>query len=161
MFLRNSEYITAHKWSHMKRLGSAVILIVAFASCLHGKPKNGRHIVLPSSSPMKACSSSRVQLWQDAPADTNAVYPAQVSFDHFINGSCPRGILALYDKSVSLDEIKAALDLRYSKWAQAGNSNIKLWRVESEKFAIQLATVEDGVKQVIYIAFTGTKCDCQ
>jgi hypothetical protein len=69
--------------------------------------------------------------------------------------------VAIYDKTVSVDEIRASLDRRYGRWALDGNrtSAVKLWRVESEKFAIQLATVGDkmeemeGMKQIIYLSF--------
>lgn len=94
----------------------------------------------------------------------------------------------MYDKSVSLQEVKAAIDQRYGKWALAENDNasvpVKLWRVEPEKFAIQLAAADkemdamtlgqalsqtprqrEKVKasevvatQVIYLAFSGSTC---
>jgi hypothetical protein len=113
--------------------------------------------------------------------------------DIFGDGSCPRGVMALYEKSVSTEDLKAALDQRYGKWALGDNatSPVKLWRVESSKFAIQLATTgkrkgkvppdealgealsrafgygdrsdvsDGGMKSVIYIAFVGTKCEAQ
>jgi hypothetical protein len=74
---------------------------------------------------------------------------------------------ALYDKSIPLDDIKAAIDKRYGKWAvpEFANSPLKLWRVEPEKFAITLSTAdkkdekrniaEAGTKQALYIAFGG------
>jgi hypothetical protein len=113
--------------------------------------------------------------------------------DIFGKDNCPRGILALYEKSVSMEEINAALDQRYGKWAQGSNAAlpVKLWRVEPEKFAIQLAVTHDrtkevsgdeafafafsqvfeqsersnvaeaGMKQVIFLAFVGTMCGSQ
>jgi len=74
---------------------------------------------------------------------------------------------ALYDKSVSVDDLKTAIDERYEKWAHTdfANSPVKLWRVEPEKFAIQLSVAgkedekkniaEAGTKRAIYIAFGG------
>jgi hypothetical protein len=64
-----------------------------------------------------------------------------------------QGVIATYDKSVSIDDIKMSIDERYGKWALVSNGTepVKLWRVEPEKFAIQLAVHEDGVKQVIYL----------
>jgi len=48
---------------------------------------------------------------------------------------------ALYDRSLPLDDVRAAIDERYGKWAipEFANSSIKIWRVEPEKFAIQLS----------------------
>jgi hypothetical protein len=110
----------------------------------------------------------------------------QLSID--VYRSCLYGMTARYDKSVPFQEIKAAIDQRYSKWALDTNADatvpVKLWRVVPEKFAIQLASVskeEDDMtlgqalarppgkkkaatdeltKQVIYLAFNGIK-GCQ
>jgi hypothetical protein len=155
--------------------------------------ENGIDLVLPNSQLLLCKSSTCSQLWEDKPAKVDAIYPRQLIVDIFGDGKCPRGIMALYEKSVSIDQLKASIDSRYGKWALADNatSRVKLWRVESEKFAIQLAVTgsrdvsltkdqaradaigrgfgygdrsdvtEAGMKQVIYIAFTGTKCGGQ
>ena len=69
--------------------------------------------------------------------------------------------------------LRCALDERYGKWAYAENEDagipVKRWRVEPEKFVIQLSVTdkkdekmniaEAGTKQAIYIAFGGkTAC---
>jgi hypothetical protein len=104
-------------------------------------------------------------MWLEKSAETNTVYPKQVTID--MNQSCLYGMTALFDKSVPLDDIKAAIDERYGKWAvpEFLNSPLKLWRVEPEKFAMQLglATKKDekrnipdaGTRQTLYIAFGG------
>lgn len=171
----------------------AVMATMGLASCGQVKHENGRHVVLPSSKLLGCTSSGCSQLWQDNPAEANAIYPRQVIIDIFGNDSCPRGVAALYEKSISTDDIKAALDQRYGKWALAETATlpVKLWRVEPEKFAIQLAMTDDrtqertgdqalaqalsqtfehsersnvaegGMKQVIYLVFAGTKCGPQ
>jgi hypothetical protein len=118
-------------------------------------------------------------LWQDETLGSTTVYPVQLLFDHVDARGCPQGIVALYDKTVSLEDIQAALNDDYGRWAKANNAGlpVKLWRVESEKFAIQLAIVgehgnerprvrqtvegrskqtaiaEAGMKEVIYLSF--------
>ena len=74
---------------------------------------------------------------------------------------------AVYDKEISADDLKKAIDERYEKWAVPGfeKSQLKLWRVEPEKFSIQLSVSgkndekkhfrEAGTKQLIYITFSG------
>lgn len=54
-----------------------------------------------------------------------------------------------------MNDVKAAIDERYGKWANASNSTapVKLWRVEPEKLAIQLAVNDDGMVQLIYLIF--------
>jgi hypothetical protein len=78
--------------------------------------------------------------------------------------------MAHYDKTVSMDVLKAAIDELYGKWAVAHFTSgpLMLWRVESEKFSIQLSdtnerwaklvklkggTEEVGTKTVVYVAF--------
>jgi hypothetical protein len=95
-------------------------------------------------------------MWLGEPSG-NALYPTQVTID--IDNSSKRGvigIMATYDESVSMDDIQLSIDRHYSKWAFPKNSTsvVKLWRVESEKFAIQLSE-DGGVKRVIYMAFAG------
>jgi hypothetical protein len=80
---------------------------------------------------------------------------------------CIYGMTALYDKSVSLDEIVSAIDDRYRRWTVSDLSRpfLHVWRVEDQKFSIQLtlASKEDqkrnatevGTRQAIYIAFGG------
>ena len=81
--------------------------------------------------------------------------------------------MARYDKSVSLDDLKAAIDERYGKWSVSGftSGSVMLWHVESEKFTIQLAAldkrderregVEAGTKSVIYLSIDPKKCGSQ
>lgn len=171
----------------MRPLIAVVVLAAFLTSSGQGKRDDGSHVVLPSAE-LIGCSSSRCsQLWQeDSSPRANAIYPKQVSID--IRNSCPAGIVARYDGNVPIEEIKAAIDKHYGKWAEAKNEAatvpVKLWRVEPEKFAIQLVTVdkdmegmtlgqalaqplgqqkeknskEEVAKRVIYLAFPEKKC---
>jgi len=132
--------------------------------------ENGSNIVLPNPKLLRCKSSDCSQVWLEKSAETNAVFPKQVSTD--MNQSCLYGMTALYDKSIPLDDIKSAIDKRYGKWAvpELANSPLKLWRVEPQKFAITLSTAdkkdekrniaEAGTKQALYVAFGGrSACD--
>lgn len=86
--------------------------------------------------------------------------------DHFDKDGCPQGLLALYDKSTSEDEIRAAINQRYGKWVKVAGTVADVWRVEDERFAIQLATIkgkknkcmaEEEMRQVIYLSFDVSK----
>lgn len=134
-------------------LGSAIVFG-------QGKNESGKVIMLPNERLMR-CESAR--LWQnDGVAGT--VYPLQVSLDHFDKKGCPHGLVALYEKTIPWSDLKEALDRRYGKWSKADNGKTKLYRVESEGFAIQVTTIgeslketgtvdEKGMKQVIYLSF--------
>jgi len=180
----------------MLKVSVAVVVVMAMLGLTSwGRigHENASRIMLPNSKLLGCRSSACFQLWQDSPAKADAIYPRQVIIDIFGNDTYPRGILALYEKSVSVDDIKAAIDQRYGKWALAdfATSPVKLWRVEPEKFAVQLAVTDDrtkeatrdevrsfalsqaiehtersnvakgGIKQVIYLAFAGEKCTSQ
>lgn len=160
------------------------LLVVLAAGFIFGSQDQhavGKQIVLPNPVLLRCCSSGCSQLWTAEPRPANAIYPVQVIVDLSGEQACARGLVALYDKSVPLDDIRAALDRRYGKWARGDNSTlpVKLWRVEPEAMAIQLTTVtvepdqsgtaargtavvdHEGMKRVIYLPFIGSKCDCR
>jgi hypothetical protein len=177
----------------MKRIFAVLLAVtatMAFAPRTTVKPEDGGHVVLPNEKLMSCKSSACSQLLSDA--GPNDIYPRQVNVDFFGSTgseSCIRGVTAIYEKSVSIDDIKAAIDKRYGKWAYANSP--KLWRVEPQKFAIQLGVTEHrtkaatrdqtraqalgqpfgygdrsnvteaGMPEVIYIAFVGSKCNSE
>ncbi len=150
----------------MKRLIAAVLLVLALANSQTAQEAKNKRLVLPNPNLLRCKSSDCFQLWLDTPPQADAVFPKQLIVD--MKENCLYGMTATYDKSVRLADVKAAIDERYGKWAYAGNDDIpvKLWRVEPEKFAIQLSVAdkkmniaEAGTKQAIYIAFGGrTAC---
>jgi hypothetical protein len=62
------------------------------------------------------------------------------------------GLTAVYDKSVSVEELRSAIDKLYPKAAIQDLPG--LWRVEAEQLAIQLSARKDGAKQLVYLKFT-------
>jgi hypothetical protein len=105
-------------------------LILGLAYGQTATEKNGSRIVLPNPKLLRCKSFDCYQVWLEKSAETNAEFPKQVSID--MNHSCLYGMTALYDKSIPLDDIRAAIDERYRKWAvpEFVNSSIKIWRVE-------------------------------
>ena len=84
----------------------AVAIFLIGASCFaQSKHESVRRVVLPNPALLRCTSSACSGLWQGDPPDANAVHPRQVSIDLWGN-SCPLGLTALYDKSVSVDELK-------------------------------------------------------
>ena len=74
-------------------------------------------------------------------------YPAQVLTD-VVNGEVV-GLTAVYDKSVSVEELRSAIDKLYPNAAIHGLSD--LWRVESDQLVIRLFDRKDGTKLLIYL----------
>ncbi len=138
----------------MRRVIKAAIVALSLTWSFTAMAQSGgRHIVLPNPKLLGCSGAGCAELWQDTTKDENAVYPWQVSTD--VNNQAVIGIVALYDKPVSFDEVKSAIDERYGKWTllDTEKPRLKMWRVESEKFTIQLAPKKNGMIQLIYLVF--------
>ena len=149
----------------MKKILTIAILVASLAS--HGQIKHdaSKHVILPNPKLLGCVSSDCSLLLLGRPPDANDIYPKQVTVDLLDRTHCASGVMARYDKSVSIDNLKASIDEQYGRWAlpQNDTSPVKLWRVEPEKFSIQLGAadkriakafrVEVGMKTVIYMAF--------
>jgi len=148
----------------MKRALAAAVLTLALAHSQASKEQNRTGIVLPSPQLLQCRSSACSQLWSEEP-EPGAEFPKQIIID--MNHNCIYGFTVLYDKSISMDAVEAAIDERYKKWAPAdfANSPLRLWRVEPEKLVIQLSVAdkkdqkrnvaEVGTKLVIFLPFGG------
>jgi hypothetical protein len=168
---------------------SAIILALVLMPAHTSTKEPERQIMLPNPQLLGCQAAACSQLWLQNSASSNAVYPYQLTIDMLNHSTCPLGILARYDSSVPLSEIQAEVDSLYAGSALPSNATVsalKLWRVESEKFAIQLAAVakdSEGItfaqafqppknqkhshpakdpstqdKELIYLAFTGSGC---
>jgi hypothetical protein len=149
----------------MKRVLAALVMLLGLAYGQTAKEENYSHIVLPNPKLLRCGSSDCSRLWLEQ-REVNAVFPKQLLID--MNQDCLYGLQALYDKSVSVQDIEVAIDEHYlaSKNTDFEKSPLRLWRAESEKFAIQLSADdkkdvkkqladEAGTKRIIYIAFGG------
>jgi len=64
------------------------------------------------------------------------------------------GITAVYDKSVSTEEIRAAVNNLYGKRPPSFHSDsMSTWRIEEEQFAISIFDGTDGAKELTYLKF--------
>lgn len=100
----------------MKRFAAGLTVIMSMASCRPAKHENAGHVVLPDPK-LLGC-----MVLQRPLADTNVPYPKQVSID--FDQASGRGVMAVYDKSVSIDELKLAIDDRYGKMSLARHRNV-------------------------------------
>lgn len=126
----------------------ALFTAVSLLCCIQVAPEKSRHIVLPNPRLLGCKAATCSQLWPED-ASPNDTYPRQVMVDIFGDIPCPSGLEAIYEKSVSVGDLKVAIDKEYRQWGQPGNANlpVNLWRVEPEQFAIQLAVTEDRTKK--------------
>jgi hypothetical protein len=135
----------------MKRVIAVVTLAIGLTSCGRLKHETGGHVVLPSSELIGCKASGCSQVWLDA-ANSRALYPRNISID--IDDEGVLGVVARYDRSIAIDDIRASINKRYGEWVfpkdHAGPA--ALWRVEPEKVAIQLSENDDGTKEVVYLS---------
>jgi hypothetical protein len=110
-----------------------------------------KHIVLPNPELMGCKAPACTQILPDPSTDSGAIYPWQVWVD-FTDGKVI-GLIAFYDQPTSIDDVQVAVDELYGKWAVADfrTGAVRLWRVEPEKFAIQLSVAGSGMVQLIYL----------
>lgn len=153
----------------MKKKIAAVILLLCPLSLSDARGQDHDTLILPNANLLRCNSSDCFRLWPDA-TEQKGVFPKQMTID--MDHGCVYGMTALYDKSISFDQVNAAINDRYRQWFSTDGSSpaLHLWRVEPQKFAIQLHVAdtkdekrnlaEAGTKQVIYIAFGGrTACN--
>jgi len=148
----------------MKRTIAVLTLMLILPNFQLVRGQDHGRLVLPNPKLLRCSSSDCFQLWSGA-IEQKTIFPKQMIVD--MEQGCIYGMTALYDKSVSLDEIVSAIDDRYKQWTVNGLSHpsLRVWRVEDQKFSIQLtvASKEDerrnaaeaGTREAIYIAFGG------
>ena len=150
----------------MRRIVALTVMILGLTTCRQFEAQNARDIVLPDFKLAGSSVSGLSRIWQDRQSsDADAIYPKAVSID--MDSNVVQGLTAIYDKSVSINEIQAAINKRYGKFAMARFEMppVMLWRIEPEKFAISLSEADDGMKQLIYLKFDaksvrpGWKCE--
>jgi hypothetical protein len=110
----------------MKRLIAAALLTLGLANYQIAQEEKSKRLVLPNPKLLRCKSSDCFQLWLETPAEGNAVFPNHLMID--MKQDCLYGMTALYDKSISVGEVKAAIDERYGKWvlADSAKSPVKL-----------------------------------
>jgi hypothetical protein len=137
-------------------LRRALLTAVCLAAVAHTGAQadhSRRAIVLPNPQLIRCHATACSQLWNREPGDKDAVYPAQVLND-VVNGEVV-GLTAVYDKSVSTSEVRAAINARYGHWQSVSlnTDTLSMWRVEPEQFAISVWRQKDGT-QLTYLKFT-------
>jgi hypothetical protein len=112
-----------------------------------------RHIVLPNPALVGCMTTNCTQVLPDKIADSDAIYPWQVLVD--FNSNKVIGLIAFYDQPTTMDDLQAAVDERYGKSALASfrTGPVRLWRVEPEKFVINVSVAGSGMVQLIYLTF--------
>jgi hypothetical protein len=129
-----------------------ILATITLACCARIAATTNVQVVLPNPKLLGCQSAACSQLWLTNDPVPDAKYPKQLRID-FSDGSptgngsfwevpngSPYGLWAFYDKSVTIEAVAASINEHYAKWTD----DDKLWRVEPEKFVIQLSPHKDG-----------------
>jgi len=127
---------------------TAAVGCFLLAVCGGTQAGDARKIVLPNPQLIHCRAAKCSQLWKEEPGGAAAVYPSQVLTD-VVEGEVV-GLTAVYDKSVSTQELDATINATYRKWMVHG---MTIWRVEPEQIVISMVLGEDGAKGVTYLKF--------
>jgi hypothetical protein len=111
-------------------------------------------IFLPNPDLLHQHVSTNVLLFVSGRAHRQSdigLYPEMLSLD--ITGGRISSLNAIYGKAVSFRQVESRVNEDYGDWASETflDTEIRLWRVETMRFVIQLSTTEDGRVRIIYI----------
>ena len=137
--------------SKCRVIGNVIFLLAALcATAQAGSSK--RKVVLPNPQLIHCRSAGCAQLWKQDSPDGGAVYPAQILTD-FVSGEVI-GLTAVYDRSVSEEELRAAIYKLYGEQPPTFQGTaMSAWRIEAEQLAISISDGTNGAKKVIYLKF--------
>jgi hypothetical protein len=82
-------------------------------------------------------------MWSTVGAKPGAITPWRVTMERLGNDPCPNGIVALYDKSVSLEELVNAVTERYGSAFLKGDMPGEIWKDAGKNLVIDLFPLAD------------------
>jgi len=126
-------------------IGCMIVMAASLACFGQAKPEPGKRIILPNPKLIRCVSLACYQLWEDTPPQTGDVYPVRVEVA-LLGKHCPFGVSAVYDKSISFEDLQSAIEARFGKgtpehWTEAP---LILWHV-GDDFTIMLDTADQKI----------------
>ena len=103
----------------MKRHSVILVLIVLFVSGMQiachqpSRRELQNEVVLPNAELLNCRFGECAQMWSTVDAKPGAITPWRVTIERLGNDPCPNGIIALYDKNISMEELIDAVTERY------------------------------------------------
>lgn len=136
-----------------------LVLLVVFASGMqvachqlsqhelsHQEPPRGAgqsRVVLPNAELLHCRFGECAQMWSAADAKPGAITPWRVTIERLGNDPCPNGIVALYDKSVSLEELANVVTERYGAPLLKGDRGGGTWKDAGKNLVVDLYPLAD------------------
>lgn len=95
-------------------------------------------VVLPNAELLRCRFGECAQMWSPADAKPGAITRWRVTIERLGNDPCPNGIVALYDKNVSMEELVNAVAERYGAPVLKGDMPGGTWKDASKNLVIDL-----------------------
>ena len=100
-------------------------------------------VVLPDAELLHCRFGECAQMWSTVGAESGAKAPWRVTIERLGNDPCPNGIVALYDKNVSMEELMDAVAEQYGPVWLKGTLSGGTWKVASKNLMISLVSLAD------------------
>jgi hypothetical protein len=137
----------------MRRGPIVFVLIVVFAGGMQIACHQSSHhavqsrVVLPNAELLNCRFGECAQMWSTVGAKPGAITPWRVTIERLGNDPCPNGIVALYDKNVSMEELVDAVTERYGSVYLKGALPGGIWKDASKNLVINLFPLADASSQ--------------
>ncbi len=130
-----------------------LVLIVVFVNGMQIACHQPSHhagqsrVVLPNAELLNCRFGECAQMWSTVGAKPGAITPWRVTIERLGNDPCPNGIIALYDKNVSMEELVDAVTERYGSAVLKFDSPGGIWKDASKNLVINLFPLADESSQ--------------
>jgi hypothetical protein len=129
--------------------GRILVLILVFVNGMQIACHQPSHhagqsrVVLPNAELLNCHFGECAQMWSTVGAKPGAITPWRVTIERLGNDPCPNGIVALYDKNVSIEELTDAITERYGSVSLKGAWGGGIWKDASKNLVINLSPLAD------------------
>jgi hypothetical protein len=133
----------------MKRRSIIFVLTAVFVNGMQMACHRPSHhagqstVVLPNAELLKCRFGECSQMWSKVGARLGANAPWRVTIERLGNDPCPNGIIALYDKNVSVEELMDAVTEQYGSVSLKGALPGGTWNVPGKNLVISLFPLAD------------------
>jgi hypothetical protein len=127
---------------------SICVICMCGMSLAQAKDQLVKRVILPNIELIRCMTADCFQLLQNEPPRPGDIYPEHIDVA-FLDRWCPFGLTARYNKAVSFDDLKVALEKRYGKGATKNWTDIPsvIWEVEPAHVIVELKVVDKRMSQ--------------
>ena len=104
-------------------------------------------VVLPNAELLSCRFGECAQMWSTVGAKPGAKAPWRVTIERLGNDQCPNGIIAMYDRNVSMEELMDAVTERYGPVYLKGALPGGTWKDARKRLVISLVPLAEEPSQ--------------